>query len=256
MERSLSGRKAALAGMLLLIWAMAGHTAGEPPATEPPRFEPVLPGTTEEQLRARFGPSLREIEITPLRSAHEQAFAAASPEAAGAAEQPATFADQTRLARPVVHSNGEGDVQSVEYDVFRGVVYRTRWQLGERFERPLMEPLVTHLSGRLGAPDYDQTLEAKLGSGRSELRRSGWHRGDQWLEVRQLHPATGGPIFITLSDRRLVQSIVDARAVAIPQPESVGDWWGRPQKTPSLLGGAERDRLLAAVDALLARIDF
>jgi len=119
-----------------------------------------------------------------------------------------------------------------------------------------MEPLVAHLRERLGPPAYDQTLAAKLGSGRSELRRTGWRRDGLALELRQLHPFTGGPLYLTLSDVAVMQAILEARATALPQPESSGEWWRRPQSPPALLTTAERDALLAAIDALIAGTGF
>jgi hypothetical protein len=250
MERARSGAAAALTLVWLLAWAGAGFAAEK---ASPPPFDPVLPGATEAELRERFGSALRPVAVTPVRSAYEQVLEAPKPPGPESAA-PEPFAGQSRLVRMASESGGA--VRAVEYDLLRGVVYRSRWQLAERFERPLMEPLVVHLTGTLGQPAYDQTVEAKLGSGRSELRRAGWQRGDRWLEVRQLHPLSGGPLFVTLSDRAMMQSIVDAEGVVMPQPETSGDWWRKPQKPPRLLGAAERDRLLAEFDALLAPIEF
>jgi hypothetical protein len=119
-----------------------------------------------------------------------------------------------------------------------------------------MGPLVAHLSGSLGVPAYDQTLSAKLGSGKSDLRRTGWRRGRHALELRQLHPFVGGPVYLSLTDIVAMQAIVEARATALPQPESGGEWWRRPQSPPTLLTEAERGALLAAIDALVAGTGF
>jgi hypothetical protein len=53
-----------------------------------------------------------------------------------------------------------------------------------------------------------------------------------------------------------MRAIVDAKAVVLPQPETTGDWWQRPQRQPALLTKEERDQLLAAVYTLVARTGF
>ncbi len=224
-------------------------------------------GAGEDELRERYGEGLREVHVERVRSLHERvgelmrpapggprAGAGADAEPAPGTEDaaPQAFPGQRRLARGVT----EGDVRRVEYDLHDGRVYRIRWLLSERFERPLMPAIVARLPARLGAPRYDQTLEAKLGSGRADLRRSGWERQGRALELRQLHPFVGGPVFVTLSDTAALQAIVDARGTALPQPESAEDWWLRPQQPPKPLTPEERDELVAALDALVAGIPF
>jgi len=217
-------------------------------------FDPARLGMSEAELRQRFGPALASVPVQAVRSAHEQLLEGGPPPA-GAAARPApaeSFAEQTRLGRTLA----TGDLRRAEYDLFRGRVYRLRWLLSERFERPLMEPLVAHLRESLGPPAYDQTLAARLGSGRSELRRTGWRRGTLALELRQLHPFTGGPLYLTVSDVPAMEAIVEARARVLPQPETTGEWWRRPQSPPALLTTAERNALLAAIDALVAGTSF
>lgn len=210
---------------------------------------------SEAELRQRFGAALAPVSVEPVRSVHEEIHAAGPP-VEGAQDprpQPAPpFAEQLRLGRAIA----SGDLRRAEYDLFRGHVYRMRWLLAERFERPLMEPLVARMRERLGAPVYDQTLEAKLGSRRSDLRRTGWRRDNLALEVRQLHPFTGGPLYLTLSDVAAMEAIVEARTLVLPQPESTGDWWRRPQSRPALLTAKQRDDLIAAIDALVADTGF
>ena len=210
---------------------------------------------SEAELRERFGAALAPVSVEPVRSVQVQVAEGGPPRADGAKAPPVPaepFAEQLRLGRSIA----EGDLRRAEYDLFRGRVYRLRWLLSERFERPLMEPLVARLRQRLGPPAYDQTLEARLGSGKSQLRRTGWRRGAQALELRQLHPLTGGPLYLTLSDPAAMQAIVEAHTLVLPQPETTGEWWRRPQQPPALLTAAERDRLLAAIDALVAGTGF
>ena len=238
-----------------------GARAGEEPlagagaAGAEDSFDPARLGMSEAELRQRFGAALASVPVVPVRSIHEQLVEGGPAESGGAklrAEPVEPFAEQTRLGRTL----STADLQRAEYDLFRGRVYRLRWLLSERFERPLMEPLVAHLRERLGPPAYDQTLAAKLGSGRSELRRTGWRRDGLALELRQLHPFTGGPLYLTLSDVAAMQAILEARATALPQPETNGEWWRRPQSPPAVLTLAERDALLAAIDALIAGTGF
>ena len=239
-----------------MAFALAGAAAAEErPEEADAGAAPVRLGIGEAELRERFGAALVGVPVERVRSVQEQILAdgATGGRAAADAPEPADpFADQLRLVREI----GGDPVRREEYDLFRGRVYRLRWLLAERFERPLMQPLVAHLRERLGEPAYDQTLEAKLGSGRAELRRTGWRRGGLALEVRQLHPFTGGPLYLSLSDVAAARAIVDARGVVLPQPESTGDWWRRPQRKPELLTSAEESRLLSSIDALLAGIDF
>lgn len=232
-------------GAALVAGAGAAEQAGPPAASGL-----VALGTPEAALRERFAGALREEKVERLRSLQERILdGAGTPPGEAAAE---AFAGQKRLVREL----DGGDVARAEYDLFRGRVYRTRWRLAERFERPLMPPLVAHLSERFGEPAYDQTLEGRIGSPRAELRRVGWRREGRALELRQLHPMTGGPLYLTLSDPAAMQAIVEARALVMPQPErreSGVDELGRP---PVLLSSKERESLLAGVDALLAQIGF
>ncbi len=253
-------RRGAAAWLLPLLLAGApGARAGEEPlaGADPAAggFDPARLGMSEAELRERFGPALASVPVESVRSAHEQLLEGVPPPTAGAPPVPAPadpFGEQQRLGRALA----SGDLRRAEYDLFRGRVYRLRWLLSERFERPLMEPLVAHLRESLGPPAYDQTLAARIGSGRSELRRTGWRRGGLALELRQLHPFTGGPLYLTLSDVAAMQAIVEARAAVLPQPETSGEWWRRPQSPPSLLTAEQRDQLLAAIDALVAGTGF
>jgi len=230
---------------------------GSAPAVAAGAFDPARLGMSEAELRQLFGPALASVPVEPVRSAHEQLLEGGPPPPPAGAparlpEPAESFAEQTRLGRTLA----TGDLRRAEYDLFHGRVYRLRWLLSERFERPLMEPLVAHLRESLGPPAYDQTLSARLGSGKSELRRTGWRRGTLALELRQLHPFTGGPLYLTLSDVAAMQAIVEARATVLPQPETSGEWWRRPQPPPALLTSAERNALLAAIAALVAGTGF
>jgi hypothetical protein len=234
---------------LLAGIAVASEKVGS--SRDPVGFEPARIGTTRAELTERFGDALRVVEVTVPRSLLEQ-IAENKAGDGETASGGAPFAGQERLGRSV----GKADVRSAEYDLFQGVVFRTRWRMDERLEQPVMPNLVPHLTERLGEPVYDQTIEAKLGSGKSDLRRVGWRRGDLTLEIRQLHPFTGGPLFVSLSDVEAMDRIVNARGVVLPQPDSTAAWWSRPQSEVSLPASQDRERLLRSVDVLLARLEF
>jgi hypothetical protein len=255
------------AGSAAALLALAAALAAAPRAAVAAAFEePVRLGTSEAELREHFGEALAGVairrahpvhaalrEVAPPREGAPRATPPDAkptrppPDAAAPTDAEEPYAGQLRLARRVA----EGDVGRVEYDLHGGRGVRIRWQLAERFERPLMQALVSHLSERLGPPSYDQTIEAKLGSGKATLRRAGWKRGERALEVRQLHPLTGGPLFVTRSDLAALQEIVAAGGVLMPEPDTSEDWWRRPQKPPRLPTSQEIAELVAAVDALV-----
>jgi hypothetical protein len=238
-------RLALVASVLLAV-----VSAGEEQATA---GTPAPLGASEAELRQQLGDAIRDVAVTRPRSAYAL-IAETLPEAQSEPESeapPDPYAGLERLA-----IKGTGDVAQIEFDLRDGLVYRVRWQLAPRFEEPLMASLVTRLTQSLGPPDYDQTLRAAIGSGRSELRRTGWTLAGRDFELRQLHPFTGGPVFLSLAERQAVQAIVDAGGTPLPQPDATGDWWRKPQRPPVLLSDAERAALVTAVsqrvDALLA----
>jgi hypothetical protein len=87
-------------------------------------------------------------------------------------------------------------------------------------------------------------------------RRTGWRRGSHTLEVRQLHPVTGGPVYLTLSDETAIREIIAARGAVQYEPDSIGPWWEKPVKRPTPLTHEESHSLPRSIDALLGQIDF
>jgi len=248
-----AARRLAAAAVLAILAALPIVTRSAEAPEEPPGL-----GASESALRERFGDTLREASAERARSLGERVRerpVEGEPSEAGEAAPEAPPA-QRRLRR----ESTRADVAYVEYDLFRGRVYRVRYRLADRFERPLMRELVGLASERLGAPAYDQTLRAKLGSGRAELRRAGWQRDGRALELRQLHPLNGGPLYLTLQDLAAMQAIVDAGAIALPEPETSEPWWRQPDapKLPkfSLPTPEERSELVAAFDGVLGSIGF
>jgi len=176
--------------------------------------------------------------------------AAVEPTPETAAKDP--FIEQQRLA----HSANQGDVQRVEYELFRTRVYRVRWRFAKRFERPLMDSLVASLTADLGKPYYDQMIKAKFASGRATLRRAGWRNGDQTLEIRQLNPLVGGPLYMTLSDQAAIKTIVGAGGTAAPEPDSIGRWWTEPIEMHSPLTGKEQRALVDAFEVVRSGVEW
>ena len=163
-----------------------------------------------------------------------------------------SFAGQQRFVR----SSEDPDIRRVEYELFEGRVYRVRWRLAERFERPIIASLVDHLTEDFGKPRYDQLIEGKFGSGRATLRRAAWQTGSQNLEVRQLNPMVGGPLFLTLSDQAMIKRIITAGGTAAPEPDSLGPWWQAPLKPLPPLTAKEREALLAGFHGVLEQADW
>jgi hypothetical protein len=234
----------------------AGGDEGEaeaPARSVPAQGEPVALGSDEAALRAAFGDALREQKVEVPASLTEQILALGRRGSDDAATPPAEpFAGQRRLVREL----SGGDVRRVEYELRDGRVYRVRWRLAPRFEEPVLSAAVAKLAARLGEPVYDQTLEPRFGSARSELRRVGWKRDGRVLELRQIHPRTGGPVYLTLSDLATLQGIAEAGNVALPEPERSESWWQRPQREARLPTTQQVAELAAALDAVAAGLPF
>jgi hypothetical protein len=216
-------------------------------------FDPVALGAQESELRAAWGDALR---ARPIEHPDSPWHRPARPRPAGESEPaPAAdpYADQLRLRRALA----EGDVRSVEYELFRGRVYRIRWELAERFQSRIMDDVVHQASHCYGAPEYDQTLEAKVASGAATRRRAAWRRDGRLLEIRQLNPLLGGPLFVTLTDLESSRAIIAARGTLAPEPDRRDEpWWKRTGDPPRLPSEAERATLVRAIAAVLSQTDF
>ena len=151
---------------------------------------------------------------------------------------------------------GAEGIDRVEFELFRDRVYRVRWKLAERFERPVMPSLVDHLTADLGRPYYDQTIEGKFGSGRATMRRAGWKNEDRNLELRQLNPMVGGPLFLTVSDLGAIREIIASGGTAAPEPDSIGPWWQKAVKPLPPVTPPERKALLDGFHVVLARVGW
>jgi hypothetical protein len=238
-----------LAAFVCAVAGLAAEDAARSDTGHAPLAVPPLLGTTSEALRGRFGEALRRVEVVVPDTVYEQVLEGSRPAPAGKPPASAAVGEQARWARAA-----DGLASREEYDLARDRVYRVRWQLAERYEHPLLNEVVARAAKRFGRPAYDQTLRAKPGSPRADLRRVGWYLDGRALEIRQLHPFTGGPIFASIADRAALQAIVDRRETPLPQPDRTGAWWDRAQRPPSALKDAERRARVDEIDALLERI--
>jgi hypothetical protein len=172
--------------------------------------------------------------------------------------QPASGGRPDRLVnqKRLVRRPGPGSVGRVEYELYLDRVYRIRWQLAGDFEIPIMEAAVERLTDEFGRPIYDQSFEAKPGSPKAERRRAAWKRMGNLLELRQLSPRSGGPIFISITHLATSQSIIDAAGILMPEPDTMNAWWRRLQKTPGVPTAAQRNAALAAIEAVVAATSF
>jgi hypothetical protein len=247
----------------------AVQTGSEGPGSEN-RFDPVKLGVTEADLRALFGEALTSEKLERKRPLSTQIMeytrakkkkeilaadgktgeAPAADSAAKKAHDP--FANQIRLSRDV----GGGDIQRVSYDLFRGKVYRIRWRLADRFERPVTKDFVAQAEEKFGKPHHDQTIKEKFGSTKVDRRRVAWNRGDRSLELRQLSPFSGGPVYLTRSDQKALRAIVASKGMVAPAPDSRPPWWQNPRKEVKIVTKKEREALLVAFGRILSKIDF
>jgi len=216
-------------------------------------FDSVHVGSDEAALRAAWGAALQPQPIEHLDPDFQRLARPPEAEAAGAPPGPDPFADQLRLRR----MPAAGDVRAVEYELFRGRVYRIRWELSDRFQAPLMDDFVHQASHCYGPPRYDQILKAKLGSGEATRRRAGWEREGRLLEIRQLNPLGGGPLFVSVTDRAIGEAIIAARGSLAPEPERRAEaWWQRQQRPQAPSSAEERSALVRAFAAVLSQTGF
>ncbi len=223
--------RAGPAGFLLsVILAVSPAAHGHPlPLPAPMSPDTVRLGMDEAELRTLAGDALEP----------------------GLLSQEAAFPPGSGLA--AFHRRFSGaDLAYAEYDLFQGKVYRIRWRLAERFERPLMPRIVDRMTHRFGAPIYDQLVEATLGSSRSSLRRAAWAWSGGTIEVRQLQPQQGGPLFLTWMDQDAVDGILKKELQVPPQPDQLPPWWEGKPVLPRPLAAGEEEPLLLSFEALLA----
>ena len=216
-------------------------------------FDSVRLGAEESKLRTAWGDALQPQKIEHLGPDFQRLAQPPEADDSNAKDGADPYADQRRLLRVLA----KGDVRRVEYELFRGRVYRIRWELSDRYQAPIMDDFVQQAAECYGPFRYDQIIEAKLGSGESTLRRAGWERNDRLLEIRQLNPLGGGPLFVTMTDRKISKAIIAARGSLAPEPKRRSEpWWQRQNPSPAPPSEAERSALVRAFAAVLSQAGF
>jgi hypothetical protein len=215
-----------LAGLLLVIPPGHGHPLPLPAPASP---DTVRLGMDEAELRTRAGGALQ-------------------PGLLSRSEVPAPGSGLAAFHR---RFSSPADLAYAEYELFRGKIYRIRWRLAERFERPLVSRIVDRMTHLLGPPVYDQTVNPDFGSDQASLRRAAWRWSHGTIEVRQLQPQSGGPLFLSWVDRETVESILEARLQVPPQPDQLPPWWKGKPALPRPLAAGEEEPLLQGLEALL-----
>lgn len=140
-------------------------------------------------------------------------------------------------------SAGVSEVSEVQYELWLGRLYRIRWRLAPSFERPIFDELVARGELCLGPVDLDQTFEAEPGSSDATLRRARWTHGDLRIELRQLHPLAGGPVYLSATDSRALREMGAAGRAPFPSPSQTAPWWMRSARVPEPPTAQERKRL-------------
>lgn len=207
-----------------------------PPAEA--HLDPARLGMDEAALRALFGDALAEV-----------APEAAQPPAA--ASEGADAPDAPRRLR----REASGDLAAVEYELWQGRVYRIRWRLAPRFERPALDALAERARACLGRPVLDQTFEAEPGSPKATYRRIVWRHDDRRIELRQLHPLRGGPVHLVVGSRPVLRAMGDAGVSPPPLPATTVPWWRRGAAPVVPVAPDEAEALGLAFLRLLAHAD-
>lgn len=184
-------------------------------------IDPVRLGMVEAELRAR---------VTGLRR--------------DPAPESAPDRDDLQLwSRDIDVESESEDVARIQYELWQGRVYRIRWRLAPAFERPIFDELAERGRFCLGAVDLDQTFEAEPGSAEATLRRVVWTHADRRIELRQLHPLAGGPVYLSATDLEALRAIGSAERAPFPDPSRSAPWWTRSLRPPKPVAAEERGRL-------------
>jgi hypothetical protein len=202
----------------------------------------------------------RDREVARLCRALPEGETAADPGRLGMseAELRAAWGERTPVSAPergageggtirLVFAPESGAIERVAYELWEGRVYRVRWRLAARFERPVFPALAARMETCLGTPRADQTFEAEPGSPDATLRRVEWREHGRVIELRQLHPLTGGPVFVTATDEARLRALGAAGGRPFPEPTRSGPWWERARPPEP----ATPDEAAALADALL-----
>lgn len=246
-----------------LLASAPARATGAGAGTEKKPLDPARLGMTEDGLMKAFGAALKpqkiepavtmpwKLEISPPRGTGKDVKTPpVPPKATGVKTDP--WEGQKAFTREM----GEGDVLRAEYLLHAGKLFRIRWTLAGRFERPIMEDLVALGTKRYGEPAYDQNIIWKPGDPRANLWRTAWQREGKSLEIRMLNPTIGGAVYLTVSDQKVIGAIVAAGGMVAPEPETAGSWWARPHARPTVVKPEEKEALIEAFGPLLDRSGF
>ena len=237
---------------MILVGLALGLVAASAPRAHP--TPEALRQASEERARCERPPEdsvpVDAGRIAMSLKALRAAVPELAPDAAGESPTVDSGSDLLQLSRAA----GEG-LSRVEYDLWQGRVYRIRWRLAERFERPVMDELARVGRICLGRPEYDQTIEAEPGSPVATLRRVGWRHDERRIELRQLHPLGGGPVYLSVTHAPTLREMGASGRPPPPEPDRTGAWWKRPTKRPRPVTDEERAALGRAFLDLLAQLD-
>jgi len=235
------------------------HEGKSPDETE---IDPIRLGMTETELRARVAGLRRDtgVGIAPGTDAvpethpglHSGMHSGMHPDAHADTDEP------QRWSRDVERDDeGRGagdDVVRIQYELWQGRVYRIRWRLAPAFERPIFDELAERGRFCLGTADLDQTFEAEPGSAEATLRRVVWTHEDRRIELRQLHPLGGGPVYLSATDLAALRAMGAAERAPFPDPSRSAPWWQRSLRPPKPADPEERAHLGRRFLALIGEL--
>ena len=165
-------------------------------------------------------------------------------------ELPARNLEGTRLS--IFHRRIDSpEVAYVEYELFDDRVFRIRWCLTERFDRPIYSYLLSRAHRLLGEPKTDELIGLDPHSPPADapvLHYSSWWLGERSLELRQLEPLSGGTVFLTLADERMFLEAKIAHNPPVAQPDRMIPFWQRKDPRLKIPTEAERWQLMWTFD--------
>ncbi len=199
--------------------------------------EPAELGISAGELEERFGDALvpGRLSLTEL---------------------PARNLDGTRLS--IFHRKIDSpEVAYVEYELFDDRVFRIRWSLTDRFDRPIYSYLLSRARRRLGEPKVDELIGANPHGNPAEapvLHYSSWRLDAYSLELRQLEPLSGGTVFLTLADERMALEARIAHNPPVAQPDRMIPFWQREDPRLKIPTETERWQLMWTFDDVVGPV--
>lgn len=211
-----------------------GHEGERPDGME---IDPARLGMTEAELRARVA-GLRRDTVLGTSSETDALQRWSREVGTGVEGEDGNGTEDGKKA-----GDEAGDVVLIQYELWQGRVYRIRWRLAPAFERPIFDELAERGRFCLGEADLDQTFEAEPGSADATLRRVVWTHESRRIELRQLHPLGGGPVYLSATDVATLRAIGAEERAPFPDPSRSAPWWTRSLRPPKPAAPEERARL-------------